>query len=107
MFFSTHSYYVYGSWHELRTFHLRTDAEGLHLDETYGEIGPPTSYETAIVVYDAIVDYVAAMSVPTLDVAAVSAVAARSQAAAEQAGAAFADYVARGGLDELLGRHDT
>jgi hypothetical protein len=107
IFFSTHSYYVHGSWHELRAFHLHAEADGLHLDETYGGLSPPAAYEIAIVVFDAVADYVRAMPVPTLDADAFISLAERSKAAAAEASAFFASYLARGGLEELLDRHST
>ena len=45
--FATHSYYVHGSWHELRTFHVRGGPDGMELELDYGELAPPASYETA------------------------------------------------------------
>jgi hypothetical protein len=103
--FATHSYYVHGSWHELRTFHLKTEDDGLHVDSTFGELGPPTSYEVTIASLHAACDYVKAMPVPAAMAMAVVSLAEPTIKACARLGAAFADYVSRGGLDPLLERH--
>lgn len=105
--FATHSSYVHGSWHELRTFHLKTEGDGLHLDSTFGELGPPTSYEVTIASLEAASDYVKAMPVPAAAADAVIALAEPTIEACARLGVAFADYVSRGGLDPLLERHVT
>jgi hypothetical protein len=105
--FATHSYYVHGSWHELRTFHLKTEGGGLHLDSTFGELAPPTSYEVTIAALQAACDYVRALPLPAAVVNEVVAVSEPTIAACARLGAAFADYVSRGGLDPLLERHAT
>jgi hypothetical protein len=104
VFFSTHSYYVHGAWHELRAFHLRSEADGLHLDETYGGLAPSTAFETVIVVFDTVIDYVRAMPVGALDSQEVVRIAEHSKLGTERAGALFADFLARGGLDEMSRR---
>jgi len=105
--FATHSYYVHGSWHELRTFHLKTDGGGLHLDSTFGELAPPTSYEVTIAALQAACDYVRALPLPAAVVNEVVAVSESTIDACARLGTAFADYVSRGGLDPLLERHAT
>lgn len=105
--FATHSYYVHGSWHELRTFHLRTEDGGLHLDETYGAVAPPTLYEATAASLQAACDYVRAMPVPTDFAREVVTLAEPTIKACHRLGAAFSGYTSRGGLDPLLERHAT
>ena len=62
-FFVTHSDYVHGSWHELRTFHLRTVEEGYELDLTYGGLTPSAMYETSRLALSAISEYTDRMPV--------------------------------------------
>lgn len=103
--FATHSYYVHGSWHELRTFHLRTEESGLHLDSTYGGLAPPTSYEAASASVRAACDYVNLMPVPRSLSSDVVAIGRPTIKACARLGVAFAGYTSRGGLDEFLERH--
>lgn len=105
--FATHSYYVHGSWHELRTFHLKTEGGGLHLDSTFGELAPPTSYEVTLASLQAANDYIKAMPVPAAVANDVIAVSESTIEACARLGAAFAGYVSRGGLDPLLERHSS
>jgi hypothetical protein len=105
--FATHSYYVHGSWHELRAFHLKTEEDGLHLDPTFGDLAPTTSYEVTIASLQAACDYVKAMPVPSATANDVITAAEPTIDACVRLGAAFADYVSRGGLDPLFERHRT
>lgn len=103
--FATHSYYVHGSWHELRTFHLKTEDGETQLDPTYGELAPTTSYEVTITSLQAARDYVRAMPVPSSLAASVDALAEPTIEACRRLSVAFASYISRGGLDDLLERH--
>ena len=104
--FATHSYYVHGSWHELRTFHLRGGPDGMELELDYGELAPPVSYETAAVSLRGMRDYVEAMPVAALDLDAVRGRVDRTLAGITDVKLAFADFTARGGVDEVFERHE-
>lgn len=103
--FATHSYYVHGSWHELRTFHLKSVDDGIYLDPTYGELAPTTSYEVVVASLQAACDYASSMPVPSDLAADVVALAEPTIEACHRLSAAFAGYISRGGLDDLLERH--
>lgn len=103
--FATHSYYVHGSWHELRTFHLKTEDGVTLLDRTYGGLAPTTSYEVTATALQATCDYVRSMPVPSNVAAEVVELAQPTIEACRRLSAAFASYVSRGGLDDLLERH--
>jgi hypothetical protein len=103
--FATHSYYVHGSWHELRTFHLKTVDGGIYLDPTYGELAPTTSYEVVVASLQAACDYAGSMPMPSELAADVVALAEPTIKACHRLSAAFAGYISRGGLDDLLERH--
>jgi hypothetical protein len=100
--FATHSYYVHGSWHEIRTFHLERDQSGFHLDSSFGGIGPPTSYETAIRCMEAARDYCEVMPVADIDEDELVALVDRSEDLVGQMNVAFQRWLAAGGLDVLL-----
>jgi len=104
-FFSTHSDYVHGSWHELRTFHLRSVEGGYALDLTYGGLTPSAMYETARLVLHAVDDYVDQMPVAGLDVDALHVVARGTVEAARFASLEFARFVAEGGIEQEVNRH--
>jgi hypothetical protein len=104
-FFATHSDYVHGSWHELRTFHLRSVEGGYALDLTYGGLTPSAMYETARLVLQTIDDYVSRMPVGALDLDALGVVTRGTIEAARFASLEFARFIADGGIDHEVNRH--
>lgn len=104
-FFATHSDYVHGSWHELRTFHLQSVEGGYALDLTYGGLTPSAMYETARLVLQAVDDYADQMPVAGLDLEALRVVTQGTIEAAKFASLEFARFVAEGGIDREVNRH--
>lgn len=104
--FATHSYYVHGSWHELRTFHVRGGRDGMELELDYGELAPPVSYETAQVALVALRDYVDAMPLAAIDIDEVKGVIGQTRSGITNVNLAFADFMARGGIDDVLARYE-
>ena len=104
-FFATHSDYVHGSWHELRTFHLQSVEGGYALDLTYGGLTPSAMYETARLVLQAVDNYVDRMPVAGLDLEALRDVIQGTIQVAKFASLEFARFVAEGGVDDEINRH--
>jgi hypothetical protein len=104
-FFATHSDYVHGSWHELRTFHLRSVEGGYALDLTYGGLTPSAMYETARLALQAVDDYLDRMPLAGLNVEALRCVIQGTTEAARFASLEFARFVAEGGIDYEVNRH--
>jgi hypothetical protein len=104
-FFATHSDYVHGSWHELRTFHLQNVEGGYALDLTYGGLTPSAMYETARLVLQAVDAYADQMPVAGLDLEALRVVTQGTIEAARFASLEFARFVAEGGIDHEVNRH--
>jgi hypothetical protein len=104
-FFATHSDYVHGSWHELRTFHLRSAESGYELDLTYGGLTPPAMYETSRLVFRAVDNYIDRMPLAELDLESLRIVAQGTIEATTFATLEFARFVAEGGVDDQLNRH--
>lgn len=105
LLFATHSSYVHGSWHEIRAFHLKTSEVGVEVDLTFGEVAPTTLYEVAKITLDAAVDYTRAMPLPAGLERELAEIAERTGSACAELAAAFAGFIARGGLDSTLERH--
>jgi hypothetical protein len=104
-FFATHSDYVHGSWHELRTFHLQSVEGGYALDLTYGGLTPSAMYETARLVLLAVDAYLDRMPVAGLDLGSLHCVIEGSVEAARFASLEFARFVAEGGIGHEVNRH--
>lgn len=104
-FFATHSDYVHGSWHELRTFHLKTTGRGYELDLTYGGLTPSAMYETSRLVFRAIGEYIDRMPLGGLDLGSLRTVTQETIEATTFATLEFARFIAEGGIDDQLDRH--
>jgi hypothetical protein len=104
-FFAGHSNYVHGSWHEIRAFHVQATPDGYRLDPTFGELSAPSSFATAREAFAACESYVEFMPDRAIDVADVGAIAAQSAAGCVELASAFAEFVERGGIDYVDGRH--
>lgn len=57
--FGMNALHVHGSWHELRTFHIVEQDEKLHVDMSFGNLSPPVTFETCLLVCRALRDFVA------------------------------------------------
>jgi hypothetical protein len=102
--FSSHSSYVHPSWHELRTFHLKSDGGRVNLDPTYGGMAPSTGYVLARVVAESC--EAATTFLPSdLDAADVAERVKNTVRASQILAYAFSGFMARGGADDDLGRH--
>ena len=77
----------------------------MELELDYGELAPPVSYETAHVSLVAMRDYVKAMPVAALDADEVVKLIDSSVSGLTALKLAFAEYIARGGIDDTLARH--
>ena len=104
VFFGTHSDFVHGSWHELRTFHLRMTPRGYELDLTYGGLTPSAMYETSRLVFRAIRDYTSRMPLAGIDLEALRTIADGTIEAAKFATLEFARFIAEGGIDDDTNR---
>jgi hypothetical protein len=98
-FFGSHSDFVHGSWHELRTFHLRMTPRGYAVELKYGGITPSAMYETCRLVFATLRDYLDGMPIAGLDRDAFRLVAERTMRVAVSAALEFARFVAEGGID--------
>jgi hypothetical protein len=102
--FASHSAYVHPSWHEIRTFHLATENGRLVLDPTYGGIAPIAGYIITRLVAEACLS--ASRRLPCdLESADVEARVSATVEATQALAVEFAEFSARGGLDDALGRH--
>jgi hypothetical protein len=102
--FASHSSYVHPSWHELRTFHLGTEAEGVQLDATYGGIAPVVAYvvtQLAAEACEAALSFLPHDLEPDDTAERIAHTVRASRILATE----FAGFGARGGLDEDLSRH--
>lgn len=104
--FVSHSNYVHPTWHEIRAFHLRTDADGMHLETTRAGMMPPAALLLTRLVVEACQD-AASMLPHDLPHDAIAEVVASTVRMSHELSVAFHDFAARGGLDADLARHDT
>jgi hypothetical protein len=103
-FFASHHNYVHPSWHELSTFHLRTDDGGvLRLAPEFAEIAPIAAYVLARAVCEAASD--AADFLPhDLDPEDVKKRLESTVEASQWLAVEFSDYLTRGGFERERAR---
>ena len=102
--FASHSAYVHPSWHEIRAFHLATDGEALVLDMTYGGMAPGVGYVVSRLVAEAC--GATARFLPCdLEPEDVRERVEATVQAGQMLASEFAEFMARGGVDDDLKRH--
>jgi hypothetical protein len=102
--FASHSSYVHPSWHELRAFHLASEAGRMRLDATYGGMAPISAYVVARLFAEACSAAAGFLSCD-LAPADVEKRVRNTTEASQILALEFYDFTARGGLDEDLRRH--
>jgi hypothetical protein len=101
-FFSGHSSYVHPSWHELSALHLTRVGHLGRLDVTFAGIAPVAAYKLTRISVEACA--AAARELPCdLDAEDLARRVADTVTASRMLSAHFADFMARGGLDDELG----